>query len=154
MECQIRDCNVTAGIQRHGKFIFCCPRSMSRLAPVAVLEPGRRLAPPGASPLGGRNWTSHSCGFFAQFRNVATHFVLGILEIPIMNAVVFPSLPHHSINEFDCHLQPSSPPDIQSGSTLSLMDCSVSCALSALEPVWGSCFAWTSIGVKLGHAIS
>ena len=55
--------------------------------------------------------------------------VIGILEIPIMNAVVFPSLPHLGINEFDCHLQPNSLPDIQSGSILSLVDCSVSCAL-------------------------
>ena len=61
---------------------------------------------------------------------------VGILEIPITSAVVFPLLPHHGYSEFGCRLRQSSPSVIQGVPILSLADLPVSCAL---EPAKGSC---------------
>ena len=114
--------------------------SMSRLAPVAEPFWSRGwfdmlpLLPP---PLGGG--TGHATLWLplsVSHSGNTLFLAVGILEIPITSAVVFPLLPHQGYSKFGCRLRQSF--CHTGGSNFVSTDLPVSCAL---EPAKGSCWA-------------
>ena len=135
--CQIPDCSITAMKYAHlllstGACLASLPL-LSRFGVGADLICSLCCLPPwGEEPDMQLLWLPRSTSHSGNTLFLA----VGILEIPITSAVVFPLLPHHGYSEFGCRLRQSSPSVIQGVPILSLADLPVSCAL---EPAKGSC---------------
>ena len=133
--CQTSGCNIAATNYAHillstGACLASLPL-LSRFGVGAVLICSCCCLPPWGGGTGHATAASFS---LVSHRGYTLSLVVGILEIPITSAVVFPLLPHQGYGE--CALPSASLSVTQEGPVLSPVDLSTSCIR---EPVVGSC---------------